>query len=78
MRRIAATVITLALLAGMAMAQDTIRIGVQLELSGRMAVTGKDTLYGMEVALGLQPEVLGLPVDLSVCDTASPVAGAVA
>ena len=62
----------------MAMAQDTIRIGVQLELSGRMAVTGNDTLYGMEVALGLQPEVLGLPVELSVCDNASTVEGAVA
>lgn len=78
MRRILATVIALALLAGMAMAQDEVRIGVQLELSGRMAVTGNDTLYGMQVALGLQPEVLGLPVELSICDNASTVEGAVA
>ena len=78
MKRIVAIVVTLALLTSMASAQDAVRIGVHLELSGRMAVTGNDTLYGMQVALGLQPEVLGLPVELSICDNASTVEGAVA
>lgn len=78
MRRIAAVLVSLALLGSLAFARDTIRIGVQLELSGRMAVTGNDTLFGMEVARSLQPEVLGLPVELSICDNASTVEGAVA
>ncbi len=78
MKRLAAMVAVLALLGGIAFAQDPIRIGVNLELSGRMAVTGNDTLYGIEVALSQQPELLGRPVELSVCDNASTVEGSVA
>ncbi len=78
MRRMTAIVVMFALVGGLALAQDTVRIGVQLELSGRMAVTGNDTLFGMEVAQSLQPEVLGMKVELSVCDNASTVEGAVA
>lgn len=78
MKRSAAVLVFVALLGGMVFAQDTVRIGVQLELSGRMAVTGNDTLFGMEVARSLQPEVLGMQVELSVCDNASTVEGAVA
>jgi len=71
-------VVLAALLGGLAFAQEPIRIGVFLELSGRMAVTGNDTLYGVQVALSQQPTVLGRMVELSVCDNASTVEGSVA
>ncbi|NLG08189.1 MAG: ABC transporter substrate-binding protein [Deinococcales bacterium] len=78
MKRLAVTAVALTLLGGLAFAQDPIRIGVNLELSGRMAVTGNDTLYGIQVALEQQPELLGRPVELSICDNASSVEGSVA
>jgi branched-chain amino acid transport system substrate-binding protein len=78
MPRLAAAALALALLTGFAFAQDAIRIGVNLELSGRMAVTGNDTLFGIEVALGQQPTANGQKVELSVCDNASTVEGSVA
>ncbi|HEX7003446.1 MAG TPA: ABC transporter substrate-binding protein [Trueperaceae bacterium] len=66
-------------LMGLGMAQDgPILVGVNLELSGRMAVTGNDTLYGIQVAHDEISEVLGRPVELSVCDNASTVQGSVA
>ncbi len=77
MRRLATALLGLVLLGGFASAQNNIVIGVNLELSGRMAVTGNDTLHGIEVALGQQPEALGLPIKLSVCDNASTVEGSV-
>lgn len=70
--------IFVALVAGLAMAQEPIVIGVQLELSGRMAVTGNDTLYGIEVMHEQGNTVLGRSIELSVCDNASTVEGAVA
>lgn len=78
MKRLAATVVALSLLGGVALAQNSVKIGVFLELSGRMAVTGNDTLYGVQVAHDQQPEVLGMKVELSVCDNASTVEGSVA
>lgn len=78
MKRTIAVLALLALMAGTVYAQDPIRIGVFLELSGRMAVTGNDTLLGIEVAQQLQPTVLGRQVELSVCDNASTVEGSVA
>ncbi len=78
MKRLAAIVCVMALLGGLAFAQDPIRIGVNLELSGRMAVTGNDSLYGIQVALQQQPTLLGRTVELSVCDNASTVEGSVA
>ncbi len=78
MKRLAVTVVALALMGGVALAQDTVKIGVFLELSGRMAVTGNDTLYGVQVAHDQQPEVLGKKVELSICDNASTVEGSVA
>src|SRR5690606_17088484 len=70
--------IFVALVASLAMAQEPIVIGVQLELSGRMAVTGNDTLYGIEVMHEQGNTVLGRSIELSVCDNASTVEGAVA
>ncbi len=78
MKRLGVLVVLAALLGGLAFAQEPIRIGVFLELSGRMAVTGNDTLYGVQVALSQQPTVLGRMVELSVCDNASTVEGSVA
>lgn len=59
-------------------AQDPILVGVNLELSGRMAVTGNDTLRGIKAAHAKQPELLGRSVKLSICDNASTVQGSVA
>jgi len=70
-------VLFLALLTA-AMAQDPIIIGVNLELSGRMTVTGNDTLNGIRVAHMQQDTVLGRPIQLSVCDNASTPEGSVA
>lgn len=77
MKRLAVA-IALVLFGGLALAQDTVKIGVFLELSGRMAVTGNDSLYGINVAQEQQPTVIGNNVELSVCDNASTVEGSVA
>ena len=78
MKRVFAISLTLLLATFMAGAQEPIVIGVNLELSGRMAVTGNDTLRGIEAAVEQQPEVLGQTVQLSVCDNASTVEGSIA
>ena len=58
---------------GAAFAQDDgpIRIGVNLELSGRLVALGTPELEGVRAALEQQSEVLGRPVELSVCDNQS-------
>ena len=66
------------LLVGSAMAQDPIVIGVNLELSGRMTVTGNDSLNGIRVAHIEQDSALGRPIQLSICDNASTPEGSVA
>lgn len=63
---------------GAAAAQEPIVIGVNLELSGRMTVTGNDTLNGIRVAHMQQDEVLGRPIELSICDNASTPEGSIA
>lgn len=78
MNRVIAAFIDLALVAGAAFAQDTIRIGVNLELSGRMAPSGNESLLGAQVALSQQPEVLGKKVESSIYDNATSVDGSVA
>lgn len=78
MRKLLATVFLLAIAAPFAFAQEPILVGVNLELSGRMAVTGNDTLRGIEAAHAQQDELLGRSVELSVCDNASTVEGSVA
>lgn len=76
MKRLA--VLAFALSLTTVLAQAPILIGVNLELSGRMAVTGNDTLRGIQAAHEQLPEVLGRQVQLSVCDNASTVEGSVA
>ena len=55
-----------------------VRLGVNLELSGRVAPTGNDTLRGIEAAQKSSPEALGRKIELSVCDNASMVEQSVA
>ncbi len=55
-------------LAGTALAQAPIKIGVNLELSGRFATIGNSTLQGIQAAQQQMSEVLGRPVELSICD----------
>src|SRR5690554_5019331 len=78
MRRFAAVLLVFALVAGMAAAQDTIRLGVNLELSGRFAVLGSTSLEGVEAAHLQNPTINGIPVELSVCDNATTAEGSVA
>jgi branched-chain amino acid transport system substrate-binding protein len=65
-------------LAGVASAQEPITIGVNLELSGRLVSLGTPELEGIEAARAQMSEVLGRPVELSVCDNASTPEGSVA
>lgn len=76
MRRLAFVLFVAVL--GVALAQDPIIIGVNLELSGRQTVTGNDTLNGIRVAHMQQSEALGRPIELSICDNASVPEGSVA
>jgi len=70
--------LVLLLFGGMALAQDPIIIGVNLELSGRIAVTGNDTLNGIRVAHMQEGSVIGRTIELSVCDNTSTPEGSVA
>ena len=67
-----------ALVLGATFAQDPIKIGVTLELSGRYVGLGTPELQGAQVAQQQMPEVLGRPVELSICDNATEVEQAVA
>jgi branched-chain amino acid transport system substrate-binding protein len=71
------TVVAIAL-AGAASAQEPIKIGVNLELSGRLVALGTPELEGIRAALEQQPEILGRPVELSVCDNGSTPEGSIA
>ncbi len=66
------------LLLGVALAQEPIRLGVNLELSGRFATIGTTSLQGIETALEQMPMVMDTPIELSVCDNATSVEGSVA
>jgi branched-chain amino acid transport system substrate-binding protein len=61
-----------------ALAQDSVKLGVNLELSGRFAVLGTTSLEGVEAAHKQSPAIDGANVELSVCDNASTVEGSVA
>ena len=76
MKRFFASLVVLLL--GLALAQEPIRIGVNLELSGRFAQIGNSALEGIRTAAQEQSEALGRPIELSVCDNATTVEGSVA
>lgn len=62
---------------GFGTAQEPIRIGVNLELSGRFATIGNATLQGIEGALQQMPTIDGRPVELSVCDNQTTPEGSI-
>jgi branched-chain amino acid transport system substrate-binding protein len=66
------------LIFGAVSAQGPIRIGVNLELSGRFVALGTPELEGMQAALAQRPEVLGRRVELSVCDNGTTPEGSIA
>lgn len=63
------------LVLGVTFAQ-TVRVGVNLELSGRFATIGTSTLQGIEAALEQSP--LAGTIQLSICDNATTPEGSVA
>jgi branched-chain amino acid transport system substrate-binding protein len=67
----------LAALAGLATAQDPIRIGINLELSGRFATIGNATLQGVQTAQQQMPTVNGRTVELSICDNQTTPEGSI-
>lgn len=71
------SLLVLAVLVGLATAQDPIRIGVNLELSGRFATIGNATLQGAQAAQQQMPTVLGRPVELSICDNQTTPEGSI-
>ena len=68
LRHVLLTVLLVFLLAGTALAADTIRIGVYLPLTGRTAFGGQLELEGVQMAYKEVPEVLGKKVELIVVD----------
>jgi len=56
----------------------TIKIGINLELSGRFAAIGQQTLMGIQAAHAQRPEVAGMKVELVVCDNETSREGSVA
>lgn len=70
-------VLVLVATAGLAFAQEPVRLGVNLELSGRFATIGNATLQGIEAAQQQMTEVLGRPVELSVCDNQTTPEGSI-
>ncbi|MDZ7706666.1 MAG: ABC transporter substrate-binding protein [Trueperaceae bacterium] len=69
--------LVIAALAGVATAQDPIRIGINLELSGRFATIGNATLQGVQAAQQQMPTVDGRPVELSICDNQTTPEGSI-
>ncbi len=66
--------ILLVLLMGISFAQ--VKVGVNLELSGRFATIGNTALQGIETALAQSPNAD--QIELSICDNATTVEGSVA
>ena len=55
-----------------------VKIGINLELSGRFAAIGNQTLNGIKVANLQTPEVLGQKVELVICDDETSREGSIA
>lgn len=62
---------------GFGAAQDPIRVGVNLELSGRFATIGTSTLQGIQAAHQQMPTIDGRPVELSICDNQTTPEGSI-
>jgi branched-chain amino acid transport system substrate-binding protein len=68
---LAVCLISLFALAGVAMAEDTVRVGVYLPLTGQNAFGGQLELEGVQMAHKEAPEVLGKKVELFIVDNKS-------
>ncbi|GAB1398816.1 ABC transporter substrate-binding protein [Aminivibrio sp.] len=68
LRHVLLTVLLIFVLTGTALAEDTIKIGVYLPLTGRTAFGGQLELEGVQMAHKEVPEVLGKKVELIVVD----------
>ena len=68
LRHVLLTVLLIFVLTGTALAEDTIKIGVYLPLTGRTAFGGQLELEGIQMAHKEVPEVLGKKVELIVVD----------
>ena len=62
---------------GFGTAQEPVRIGVNLELSGRFATIGNATLSGIQAAVAENPTVDGRPIELSICDNQTTPEGSI-
>ncbi|WP_024821829.1 MULTISPECIES: ABC transporter substrate-binding protein [Aminobacterium] len=71
LRRVALALMVVLLLGGVAFAEDTIRIGVYLPLTGQNAFGGQLELDGVKMAHQEFPEILGKKVELFVVDNKS-------
>jgi len=71
------TLLVALILAGVTLAQEPVRIGVNLELSGRFATIGTSTLQGIQTALEQMPTVDGRPIELSICDNQTTPEGSI-
>lgn len=63
--------VVLALTSGQALAQEPVKIGVYLPLTGQMGYGGRLELEGVALAAEEKPEVLGRPVQLIIKDSQS-------
>jgi len=68
--------IAMLMLGSLGLAQ--VKIGINLELSGRFAAIGNQTLNGIKVANLQTPEVLGQKVELVICDNETSREGSIA
>jgi branched-chain amino acid transport system substrate-binding protein len=58
-------------LAGPLQAQETIKIGAYLPMTGQVAAYGESEWAGIQIARDMEPEVLGKKIDLKLADTKS-------
>lgn len=70
--------LAIALLASTALAQAPLKIGVNFELSGRIASLANNIFDGIKVQQQLKGDLLGRKVEFSVCDDNSTPEGSVA
>ncbi len=75
-KKVVSLLVLLAML-GIATAQEPVRIGVNLELSGRFATIGNATLQGIQAAQQQMDQVLGRQVELSICDNQTTPEGSI-
>jgi branched-chain amino acid transport system substrate-binding protein len=66
-----AVICSILLLAGWGLAQNTIKLGGFLPMTGAVAAYGQDAKNGIEIAMQMKPTVLGKKVEFVIADTKS-------